>query len=70
MEKKLKSRNDLDFGQTVSTELFCYTKICSSFKLIDPLFLSYRVYRQTRKHENTQTYSGEYSIGTVDKQQK
>ena len=43
-----------------SSELFSYTTICSSFKWIEPLFLSYCVHRHTDRHE--------YSIAAVDKQ--
>ena len=44
-----------------SSELFSYTRICSSFKSIEPLFFSNRVHRQTdtqtdgHKHRQTDT---------------
>ena len=48
-----------------SSELFSYTTICSSFKSIEPLFLSYHVHRQTDRH----TDGDKYSIVVVDKPQ-
>ena len=74
-----KSRRDLDLDRTMPnvelSELFSYTTICSSFKSIEPLFLSYRVHRQTHTHGQTDrqtdrhTDGDEYSIVAVDKPQ-
>ena len=60
-----------------SSELFSYTTICSSFKWIEPLCLSYRVHTHTharthagkhaRTHTHTQTHTHEYSIDVVNK---
>ena len=36
-----------------NVELFSYTTICSSFKWIEPLFLSYHVHRHTHTHTHT-----------------
>ena len=51
------------------SELFSYTTICSSFKWIEPLFLSYRVHRQTHSKTHRRTDGHEYSIVAVDKPQ-
>ena len=39
-----------------SSELFSYTTICSSFKSIEPLFLSYHVHRHTHRQTDTHTH--------------
>ena len=52
-----------------SSELFPYTTISSSFKLIEPLFLGYRVHRHTYTHTDKHTDRHEYSIVEVDKPQ-
>ena len=51
-----------------------YTTICSSFKWIEPLFLYYRVHRQTHtkqtqtdRQTNRYTDGHKYSIVAVDK---
>ena len=56
------------------SELFPYTTVCSSFKWIEPLFLSYSVHRQTDRHTDTKTDihtdEHEYSIVAVEKPQQ
>ena len=49
-----KSRCDLDLDRTMpNVELFSYTTICSSFKWIEPLFLSYHVHSHTHTLTHT-----------------
>ena len=83
-EKIWKSHCDHDLDWTMSnlSELFSYTKICSSFKWIEPLFSELsctqthtprQKHRQTDRHQDTQTDRQpdrhEYSIVEVDKPQ-
>ena len=60
-----------------SFELFSYTTICLSFKLIEPLFLVLSCTQTDRTHTHTHTHTEkhrhteehEYSIVAVDKPQ-
>ena len=55
-----------------SSELFSYTRICSSFKRIESLFFELsctQTHTQTETQTETQTDGDEYSIVAVDKPQ-
>ena len=77
------SYRDLDLDRTMANvelvQARTHKTICSSFKLIEPLFFSYRVHRHTHtqterqtdrhKRRDRHTDGHEYSIVAVDKPQ-
>ena len=58
---------DLNLEQTMlnSSELFLYASVCSSFKMIDPLFYKLHTFCKAHRHADGHAYS----IFEFDKQQ-